>query len=585
MIRIRPSIQRSVRQPPWWLRAAPLLCLWPHLAAAQPVAPPADEQRQQIRIAADERTLWLAVVRGSQSRVFYREAGGEFDLGRSSNQRIGAMTALDRTLLVFFEDDAPYRYFPDQAFPKVEAVLPQSALPLDVVGERGLVYAIIPSPAAEELPSTPADGAAPASQPYDAGGAPLSLAIYGGRSWTAAAPLPPLVRPSTDARLRPRLCVDRGKLLLFSPVERPDHILYFYRDVENSQWVSRGTIGVPGLTGFWTVIFSRVPTLVTVSQSPAGGEKLSAFRLLGDAAEADASSWRPADDLKLSELPEGVTVARYTEAVGFNQHLGLAAIGTNGEAYLRFARIVNPPAEPTVLVADVLTEPGTMHLSGGLAQMFTFILLLGVLIGLFVFRRGSMVNLIDLPPGCALALNLQRMLGWLIDFVPFALAAAKMLDVSCSDGLRALFKWGISPDPEGGVPEQSVFAWWALSVLGYTAYMLLMELLVRRTVGKVVTRVYLLSESGTRPTAWQIVTRNLTRLIEFMPQFWIFVVLVLLSRNRQRIGDIFARTVAIRLTPHRPASTGQKSAGSSDEGLSEPPDDDTTPRRDSDEPD
>jgi uncharacterized RDD family membrane protein YckC len=73
-------------------------------------------------------------------------------------------------------------------------------------------------------------------------------------------------------------------------------------------------------------------------------------------------------------------------------------------------------------------------------------------------------------------------------------------------------------------------------------------------VGKVIARVHLLSAAGTRPTVGQIVIRNLARLIEFTPQFWVFMILVVFSRNHQRMGDIFARTVAIRLLSDKPSS-------------------------------
>jgi len=539
----------------------------------------------QIRVAANEEWLWLAVVTGSQSSLFFREASGGFDLGRSANHRIAAMAALDRDLLVFFDDAAVYRYRPDTtARPTAEAVLPQSHVPLDMAGEDGVLYAIISSAAASELPPVPVEDATPASQPFDAGDAPLSLAKYDGRAWYAVAPLPPLVQPGTNARLQPRLCVLRGRLLLLTPAEQPNHIFHFYHDGEKNQWVPRGTVGVPQLSGFWAVNFSNTPTLVTVSPSPAGGETIKVLRLLGEVAQAEATAWQPAP-LKLSELPEGVTAARYAGAFGFNQHLGLLAIDTNGTGHLRFALISQPPAEPTQPIPDVLAEPGLLRRSHRLVQMFTFALLLAVLIGLFVFRRGSMINLIELPPGCALSFNVQRMLGWLIDFAPFTLVGAMLLDVPWGQGLRSLARWGISPDPQGSVPEQKVVLWWAFSVLCYTTYMLVMELITLRSPGKYFARIYLLSESGTRPAARQILTRNLTRLIEFMPQFWIFIVLVLLSRNRQRMGDIFARTVAVRLTPARPAVPDRKAPGPPDKQPAEPSRDEAAAAPDSDEPD
>ncbi|MFQ5806867.1 MAG: hypothetical protein ACE5I3_10495 [Phycisphaerae bacterium] len=502
MIRLCPPIQRPFRPPKWRGRLVPLLCLWPGLAAAQPAGPPTVGQRQQIRIAASERSLWLAAITESGSRLLFREAGGGFDLGRSTNHRIAAMAAFDRDLLVFFDDAAVYRYLPDTATrPTAESVLPRRQVPLDMVAEAGLVYAIIPSVTAGELPPATADDAMPSSQPFDPGDAPLSLARYDGHSWSAVAPLPPLAHPVTDTRLRPRLCLARGKLLLFSPAEQPGQVLYFHLDVENHRWVSRGNVGIPGMTGFWVVNFANNLTFVAASPRAGGRETVKALRLLGDVAQADATAWRPAE-LKLSDLPEGIRVARYAGAVAFNQHLGLLSIAPNGDAYLRFARVAGPPAEPTQTIAEVLAERGMMRQTRGLLQMFTFVLLLAVLTGLFVFRRGSMVNLVELPPGCALVLHMQRMLGWLIDFAPFTLAAAVMLDVPWGEGLVKLARWGIKPGPEGSLPRPEILQWWALSVSGHTAYMLVMELLARRTVGKVFARVYLLSESGARPAAW-----------------------------------------------------------------------------------
>ncbi len=568
-------ILRSTWRPPWWRRLAPLLCLWPALAAAQPAGPPTARQSRQIYIAANEHWLWLAEVTESGSRLFFRGAGNAFDLGRTTKLRIATMTALDRDLLVFFDDAAVYRYAPDtDARPTAESVLPQNQLPLDVVSEERWAYAIVASAAACELPAAAVDDATPTSQPFDPGDAPLSLVKYDGRTWSAVAPLPPFVQRTADARLRPRLYVVRGELMLFAPVEPPGQILHFYFNAESNRWIARDEGGVPdlpvsGLAAFWVVSFRNELTLVAASPGQAGRETIRALHLPGDPTQAATTTWSRAD-LEFSELGAGIVLTRYTAAVGFNQHLGLLAIDTKDDAYLRFALIGTPPVEPTLPARDVLARPGMIRHAQRFVQMSTFILLLVVLTGLFVFRRGSILKLVELPPGCNLALNVQRMLGWLIDFAPFTLAGAILLDVPWSDGLRTLAKWGITPDPEGGVPDRKVLLWWGFSVVCYTSYTLVMELIAARTVGKVLARVYLLSEAGTRPAGWQIVIRNLTRLIEFMPQFWFFVVLVLISRNRQRMGDIFARTLAIRLTPAQPAITDRKAAGSRSPQPSEP---------------
>ena len=69
-------------------------------------------------------TIDLAVVQGTQSRLFFREAGSEFKLRGTTNLSIATMTALDRDLLVFFDDGAAYRYDPDPDPPAAESILP-----------------------------------------------------------------------------------------------------------------------------------------------------------------------------------------------------------------------------------------------------------------------------------------------------------------------------------------------------------------------------------------------------------------------------------------------------------------------------
>lgn len=542
---------RPSRPSVWW-RLAVLLCACPGIVVAEP-----EGRDREIHITASEQCLWLVVVSDSKSRLFFREAVGDFDPGRSTARRIVAQTAVDRDLLVFFEDGAVYRYRPGTEPPTAEAVLPERQIPLELVGRGGRVYAIIPPPSSADVPAVATRATEEPPSAFDAAESGYRLAIFDGRKWSFAATLPAAAQPSGGARPRARLCAAQGKLMLFAPGQALDELQGFHFDDEHRRWVSEGPINVERPAEYWAVEFCQVPTLVTVTHATGEGKALRAFRLLGDPARADATSWRPGQ-LEFSGLPENVAIARYADVVGFNQHLGLLALGADGQAYLRFARIDDPPTEPTVPVAQLLVPPGILQRGRVVFQGITFLLLLGVLVGLFVLRRGSMVRVIELPTGCALALSAQRLTAWLIDFTPFTVAAAAVVGIPWKEGLGALGRWGISPNAEGSIPEQNVLVWWGLSIFGYTTYSLVMELIVRRTVGKLIARVHLVSEAGTRPTAGQILIRNLTRLIELMPQFWVFVILVVFSRNRQRMGDIFARTVVIRLLSDRPSSAASQ---------------------------
>ncbi|RMF70748.1 MAG: RDD family protein [Planctomycetota bacterium] len=160
-----------------------------------------------------------------------------------------------------------------------------------------------------------------------------------------------------------------------------------------------------------------------------------------------------------------------------------------------------------------------------------------------------MINPVITPPGMSVALFTQRIIAWLIDLLPFLYAASWFLDVPFGSAVRQLGAWGLGPRSDQHPPEADLVLWWSLGCGGHALYCLVMELLTGRTVGKVLARTVVLSEHGAPPRAAQVFVRNAFRVLELMPQFWVFGLLVMLSRNRQRLGDIFARTYVARRAP------------------------------------
>jgi uncharacterized RDD family membrane protein YckC len=174
---------------------------------------------------------------------------------------------------------------------------------------------------------------------------------------------------------------------------------------------------------------------------------------------------------------------------------------------------------------------------------------LAVFMTLVLFRRGSITRAAALPPGYALAFTTQRVAAWLIDFLPFMLVAAAVVGVSWTESLQHVLGWALNAQAESALPAAErlrVMLWWGLSAGGYTLYCLVMELITGRTVGKVLLGVRVLSETGRRATLLQVLIRNGSRLLELLPPLWVLGFLALLTRNRQRVGDVFARTVAVR---------------------------------------
>ena len=558
LVRGRRASERAV-----WIVALGL-CL------GVPLVSRGDEVRSDDRylLSATEDRLWLVAPEMREgrrvSRIYNRTRGRSFGPGQVLSRRVGAIVADGDSLLTFFDDGAVYRYWSDGSAPVAERVLPRQTIPLDLAAGGGRVWAIVASDIAEQLEreatSRPADtkakepNARVAGTEFHAGGAPLSLIAYDGHAWHAVAALPVEVTLPTKARLRPRLVAAEGRLFLFATGER-GRIRAYTSAVGGGGWESAGGFAVPRLAALWAVEVNHRPVVVTAAEVEAGREQAGAWR-----RGSEGEAWRKAA-LRLSVVAEGegAGVVRYEAAGGFNQHIAILGRGAAGDVVVRFGRLGDTPVEPSISISRIIGGRAVREQIDNMIQGGALVLLIVILTGLFAFRRGATVRPVPLPPGYAPALRGQRLLAWFVDFAPFALISAQKLGVSWREGLAALGRWGVTPSAETLLPEDRILYWWGLTVLGYTAYALTMELWTGRTVGKVLFGERLLSERGTPPRAWQVIVRNAVRPIELLPQFWVFAMLVLVSRNRQRMGDIFAWTVVVRgrrLGPEVPRGGG-----------------------------
>ncbi|WP_457098129.1 RDD family protein [Lysobacter sp. P5_B9] len=82
----------------------------------------------------------------------------------------------------------------------------------------------------------------------------------------------------------------------------------------------------------------------------------------------------------------------------------------------------------------------------------------------------------------------------------------------------------------------------------FAAYFPVMETLFGKTIGKFVTRTRVVNASGEKPSFMQSVVRTLFRLIEVNPILAGGVpagIAVLVSRHKQRLGDMAARTYVL----------------------------------------
>lgn len=85
-------------------------------------------------------------------------------------------------------------------------------------------------------------------------------------------------------------------------------------------------------------------------------------------------------------------------------------------------------------------------------------------------------------------------------------------------------------------------------VLIFVVYFMICEILWSgRSVGKRVAGIRVISTTGAAEGFWSILLRNIARLIDFLPVFYIVgSISILASANNQRIGDMLANTIVIR---------------------------------------
>lgn len=143
---------------------------------------------------------------------------------------------------------------------------------------------------------------------------------------------------------------------------------------------------------------------------------------------------------------------------------------------------------------------------------------------------------------------------------PGARSIAFVLDWLIRTGVALVYlllaSWLITGDIDMDVKPEHQTLWYLLAATPATAiyflYHLVLEpLLGGRTPGKRMAGLRLLTPEGTAPTVGALVTRNVFRIIDSMPVFYVVGLLfVIFGRRHLRLGDLAAGTVlAIERAP------------------------------------
>ncbi len=493
-------------------------------AAAQTSAPAVAPPNAQFVLGAHEDALWLARVVDGQSNLTHRLRGAEFALPVEIARAVAVLCPVDESAFAVFRDGGLYRFSQATAEETAERDLPKHRVPLSVIADGTTLLALVP----------PEPGAGEGEPPS----LPLRVVRYNGREWSPLADCDLAAGSGLSGRTRARILVADDQLVL--AWAEGEKIFTAARPLGGGNWTRASPIDAAGLAGFWLLAVNSSPTLVAAVKRDESAEQLVGWRLGATGAlEWKAIQWRMAEGGASS-------IGKVEDAAGFNQQLALIVRDSSNALVLTFAREGQPPTEPAASVHSVFDVPARANELQDWARIITFSLLVLLLIGLFAFRRESMTEAAALPADVALAYSSQRLLAGLLDLAPFALSAAYFCNVDIVDGFKSLLNWGLFNGPGVALPSQAVVMWWVLTVGGFTIYCLILEAALGRTIGKLIAGTRVCAKGGGRAGLAAVLVRSGFRLLEMIPQFWIFAFLVVLSRNRQRLGDIFANTYVVR---------------------------------------
>lgn len=188
---------------------------------------------------------------------------------------------------------------------------------------------------------------------------------------------------------------------------------------------------------------------------------------------------------------------------------------------------------------------------GFFSPMMALLLTATALLLVFHHRREFLSDLPGLPEYVQFASLGRRIAAACIDLIPAWVAAYSVVPIDRNQTINLMISMQQEPQNLIHNPEViKLFVFLGALYLFWVGYLTLSEILLSATPGKMVMQLIVLSENLTPLTPKEALIRNLLRLMEFhvvMPFPGFF--LVLLSRRRQRLGDIMARSIVVTKTP------------------------------------
>lgn len=386
----------------------------------------------------------------------------------------------------------------------------------------------------------PSDEATEANQQAQVEDNRFVLVRYRNREWTRLAAVP----IEMDAE-KPIWIAARGEKVWLLGVSQATSAV-IWSDWNGTQWSEPADLNIPP---------ERVVAMMVPDKAPAIIVRGSTDRKSGDKAEL--TPWLLIDGEWQRQSPLNIAGAPLIEPV---DDISVSNFGSRIIASWRTAESGVQAAIWSPSGGDGLVDPRTVAIlsiaptspqNEQLQVLIGVVILIALLSIIFARRRESFLVDLPMPAGYELASYYRRLIAFAIDLLIVAVAAYPVI----------LYPWmSTHVDMNADLTEQidqvkiavlaepdAVFWRWMAAASAFVVYGVFTELMFAATLGKMIMGLRVSSDKGSRCSPQAILLRNLLRFIELYPamQFAPTLIFVLMTRNRQRIGDLVARTVVI----------------------------------------
>jgi uncharacterized RDD family membrane protein YckC len=222
------------------------------------------------------------------------------------------------------------------------------------------------------------------------------------------------------------------------------------------------------------------------------------------------------------------------------------------EAVLKFALVESTGNVISIEDVTVLDNVPVIGRGQEMIQYFTIGVIAVLVMSMLVLRPKTAPKPFQLPPAIPPGNLGRRLLAGLIDLVPFFLLSAAIfpLPTVAFDAIGDTDKF---LQVMGELMSRENYAYSViLAMVTYVIYCTATEYRFGATLGKRAMKLRVVGNGAARAGLREVVLRNLVKVIELM-SLPLLLLVPLITRNRQRLGDLFAQTAVVDATARQDA--------------------------------